>query len=236
MDEPVTQPEAAVEANQAENAWPVLSRIQVRVLGCLMEKANTTPEYYPLTLNSLTTACNQKSNRDPLMSLSEADVMDALDGLRHTHRLVALVHTSGSRVEKYKHTISQVIELNPRQAAILCELLLRGPETVGELRTRASRLHPFSDLNEVQAILDELASHAGGALVVRLPREPGRRESRWMHVLAGVPEAASADEPDEIRLPTAKGDVDALREEIGQIKAELESLRAEFARFRQQFE
>lgn len=226
----------AAEPNPTTPSWPILSKVQVRVLGCLMEKANTTPEYYPLTLNSLTNACNQKSNRDPLMSLSESDVIDALDGLRHTHRLVALVHTSGSRVEKFKHTISQVIDLNPRQAAILCELFLRGPETVGELRTRASRLHPFNDLNEVQTILDELAAHAGGPLVVRLPREPGRRESRWMHVLAGTPEAASDDEPEDVSSPAAVSELSALREEINQVKADLESLKAEFARFRQQFE
>lgn len=235
MNEPIPESDRVSESDPVPVAWPVLSKVQVRVLGCLMEKANTTPEYYPLTLNALTNACNQKSNRDPLMSLSEADVIDALDGLRHTHRLAALVHTAGSRVEKFKHTITQVIELNPRQAAILCELLLRGPETVGELRTRASRLHSFHDLNEVQSVLDELAAHAGGPLVVRLPREPGRRESRWMHVLAGTPEAAPDQEPENASSPTATGE-SALREEVDQIKAELESLKADFDRFRQQFE
>lgn len=215
--------------------WPVLSKTQVRVLGCLMEKANTTPEYYPLTLNALTNACNQKSNRDPLMSLTESDVIDALDGLRHTHRLAALVHTAGSRVEKFKHTLSQVIELHPRQAAILCELLLRGPETVGELRTRASRLHPFHDLNEVQNMLDELAAHPGGPLVVRLPREPGRRESRWMHVLAGTPEAAADEEPPDTAMANPN-ELILLQQEVADLKTELVALKEEFARFRQQFE
>lgn len=233
MEEPVAQPDNATEKNAT---WPVLSKVQVRVLGCLMEKANTTPEYYPLTLNALTNACNQKSNRDPILSLSDADVMDALDGLRHTHQLAALVHTAGSRVEKFKHTVTQVIQLNPQQAAVLCELLLRGPETVGELRTRASRLHSFRDLNEVQTVLDELVAHPGGPLVVRLPRESGRRESRWMHVLAGTPEAKPDNEPRKTSPQVVTGESDALQEELKQIKAELETLKAEFVQFRRQFE
>lgn len=237
MEELIQPSEEVAPSESVTPTWPVLSKVQVRVLGCLMEKANTTPEYYPLTLNALTNACNQKSNRDPVMSLSESDVMDALDGLRHTHRLAGLVHTAGSRVEKFRHTISQVIDLNPKQAAILCELLLRGPETVGELRTRASRLHSLQDLSEVQTVLDELASHAGGALVVRLPREPGRRESRWMHVLAGTPEAAPDDEPEAGPSTAATGgELASLREEVNAIKAELETMKAEFSQFRQQFE
>lgn len=236
MNEIISQSGEAVEANPIDSSWPVLSQAQARVLGCLMEKANTTPEYYPLTLNALTNACNQKSNRDPLMSLTESEVFDALDDLRHRHHLAALVHTAGSRVEKFKHTISEVIALDPKQAAILCELLLRGPETVGELRTRASRLHSFQDLNEVQGVLDELAAHTGGPLVVRLPREPGRRESRWMHVLTGTPEAAPADEPVDVSSSATTVELDTLREELNEIKTDLASLKTEFARFRQQFE
>jgi uncharacterized protein len=222
------------ETVSAPMAWPTLKAIQVRVLGCLMEKAVTTPEYYPLTLNSLTNACNQKSNRDPLMSLSEDVVVQALDTLRHTHRLVALVHTAGSRTEKFKHTIGQIIPLNPPQAAVLCELFLRGPETVGELRTRASRLHPFQDLDEVQQILDALARHPGGALVVKLPREPGRREPRWMHLLAGQPEMepeVAGEEPS-----VAPDAIAALQEEIRELRAECMQIRTEWEDFRRQFE
>lgn len=222
------------ETAPAPTAWPILTAIEIRVLGCLMEKAVTTPEYYPLTLNSLTNACNQKSNRDPLMSLSEEVVVQALDTLRHTHRLVALVHTAGSRTEKFKHTIGQIISLNPPQAAVLCELFLRGPETVGELRTRASRLHPFQDLDEVQQILDALARHPGGALVVKLPREPGRREPRWMHLLGGPPEVGQ--EAVEEDVPVAPDLVAALQEEVQQLRAECTQLRTEWEAFRQQFE
>ncbi len=217
----------------AGSAWPVLSSVQARILGCLIEKAITTPDQYPLTLNALVNACNQKSNRDPVMSLSESDVVAGLDGLRHDHRLAALVHTSGSRVEKYRHSISDVIKLNPEQAAILCELLLRGPETVGELRTRASRMHELRDLNHVQQLLDELATHPGGRLVVKLPREPGRRESRWMHLLCGEVDVESvvAAAPD-----TSMNDSSDLQQELAQLRAELESLKAEFAQFKQQFD
>lgn len=223
----------ALESPHAESAWPVLTAIQARVLGCLIEKAITTPDQYPLTLNALVNACNQKSNRDPVMSLSESDVVVGLDGLRHDHRLAALVHTSGSRVEKYRHSISDVIQLNHEQAAILCELLLRGPETVGELRTRASRMHELRDLNHVQQLLDELATHPGGRLVVKLPRERGRRESRWMHLLSGPvdvePVAAAAPE-------TPSEHASQLQEEMAQLRAELEALKSEFAQFKQQFD
>ncbi len=223
----------ALETPPAESAWPVLTAIQARVLGCLIEKAITTPDQYPLTLNALVNACNQKSNRDPVMSLSESDVVVGLDGLRHDHRLAALVHTSGSRVEKYRHSISDVIHLNHEQAAILCELLLRGPETVGELRTRANRMHELRDLNHVQQLLDELATHPGGRLVVKLPREPGRRESRWMHLLSGPfdvePVAAAAPE-------TPSEHASQLQEEMAQLRAELEALKSEFAQFKQQFD
>lgn len=227
-----TIPGDTVEADAPAPAWPLLSAVQVRVLGCLMEKAATTPEYYPLTINALTNACNQKSNRDPVMSVADSDVQDALDGLRHTHRLAALVHTAGSRSEKFKHTLTSRIPVTREQAAILCELFLRGPETVGELRTRASRLCPFAQLEDVQKALDELAAHPEGALVVKLPREPGRREARWMHVLGGVPEAGVDVEPAEPKPETPS----ALEEEVRRLRAEVEELKATFAAFKRQFE
>jgi uncharacterized protein len=229
-----------IAANATALAWPVLSPVEIRVLGCLVEKAVTTPDIYPLTLNALTHACNQKSNRDPVMSLDEADVVAALDALRHTYRLAALVHTAGSRVEKFKHAVSQVIALNPEQAAILCELLLRGPETVGELRTRATRLHPFHDLDHVQHVLDELAGHAGGPLVVKLPREPGRREPRWMHLLAGPIDAAGLPAEHAPRHAAQRAPQTAesseLNETVRALREELAALKAEFAEFRRQFD
>ena len=214
------------------SAWPVLTPTEVRVLGCLMEKAATTPEYYPLTLNALTNACNQKSNRDPVMSVSDSEVQEALDGLRHTHRLAALVHTAGSRAEKFKHTLTSRIPVERPQAALLCELFLRGPETVGELRTRASRLCPFERLDEVQKALDELATHPDGALVVRMPREPGRREARWMHVLGGMPQA---DAGETAAMPEAVPP-SAMEEEVQRLRAEVDALKAAFAEFQRQFE
>jgi len=214
-------------------AWPLLTPVEVRVLGCLIEKAATTPEYYPLTRNALVNACNQKSNRDPVMSLTEDDVEGALDALRHTHRLAALVHTAGSRSEKFKHTLTVRIPVNREQAAVLCELFLRGPETVGEVRTRASRLCPFEKLDDVQRTLDELAHHADGALAVKLPREPGRREARWMHVLAGTP-AFDAVEPSAPAEPEPV--VSDLEDEVRRLRAELDELKTAFAELKRQFE
>lgn len=210
------------------SVWPELSTVEARILGSLMEKAVTTPEYYPLTLNALVLACNQKSNRDPVLALGEQDVLRGLDRLRHTHRLVALVHTAGSRADKYKHTLTQVIEASPAQAAVLCELLLRGPETVGELRTRASRLCPFDKLHEVQTVLDELASHCQGALVAKMPRASGRREARWMHLLAGEVSAPESEEEPGAQIPDNMDadEIRRLREELDQLKAEFEALRA----------
>lgn len=205
--------------------WPVLDPVTARILGCLIEKAATTPDYYPLTLNALTNACNQKSNRDPVMLLGEDDVANGLDTLRIQHRLAAQVHTAGSRVEKFKHTLAQVIPVTPPQAAILCELLVRGPQTAGELRTRAARIHPFAGLEEVAAALDELAHHPDGALVVKLPREPGRREARWAHVLCGQPDLAEIPEsrPSPARVQPVDDD---LREEVRQLRLEVEALKA----------
>lgn len=221
------------EIIQAAAGWPVLNTVELRVLACLMEKAMATPDLYPLTLNSLTNACNQKSNRDPVLSLTEAEVIHGLDSLRHTHHLAALVHTAGSRTEKFRHTISQVITLNPEQAAVLCELMLRGPQTVGELRTRASRLNSLDSLEQVQQILDDLAQHPGGPVVARLPREPGRRENRWAHCLSGAIDSAAPEPQHATPLSTATSDV---QQQIDDLKAELAALKEELATFRRQFD
>ncbi|HMP74146.1 MAG TPA: YceH family protein [Kiritimatiellia bacterium] len=206
-------------------AWPILAPPSLRVLGCLIEKAITTPEYYPLTLNALTNACNQKSNRDPEMNLDDSEVSLALDDLRIKHRLAAIVHTAGSRVEKYKHTLSSLFPVDPPQAAILCELFLRGPQTPGELKTRASRMFAFPDLNHVQQTLDALAGLHPAPLVVKLPREPGRRESRWMHVLAGVPDLTADPDP----TPPLTSAPPSLRQELDQLRQEVEVLKSTLA-------
>jgi uncharacterized protein YceH (UPF0502 family) len=159
---------------------PPLSPSEIRVLGALIEKQITTPDYYPLTLNSLTNACNQLTNRDPVVSYDEQTVVRALDALREK-RLATLFSGAESRVAKYKHTLTDAILLTPAEVALLCVLMLRGPQTVGELRTRAERLFPFDNLPEVEEALNALAARPERPLVAKLPRQPGTKESRYAH-------------------------------------------------------
>ncbi|PLX98564.1 MAG: DUF480 domain-containing protein [Desulfuromonas sp.] len=209
-----------------------LTATEIRVLGCLIEKEMTTPEYYPLSLNGLTNACNQKSNRDPVLELDETDVVKALDKLRF--RGMAL-HASGegSRVPKYGHNLEAKLYLEPEQLAILCELFVRGPQTLGELRSRCERMRPFADLHAVEAVLDELME-LDTPLVTRLPRQPGRKEQRYAHLFAGVPEPAeteAAAPPEAARLKVAEED-----ERIRRLEEEVAAMKAEFEAFRKQFE
>ncbi|MGB2078338.1 MAG: YceH family protein [Vibrio sp.] len=174
-----------------------LSPIQARIIGCLLEKETTTPDYYPLTLNSLTSACNQKSNRDPVMSLSEAQVMDAAQSLIDQH-LISDESSFNSRVNKFKHRFCNTefgsLQLTPQQRGIVCSLLLRGPQTPGELRTRTNRLCEFQDVKQVETILDEMA-HQTPPLVVKLAKQPGKREARYQHLFSGeVDEAMLASD------------------------------------------
>ena len=161
----------------------VLDETEVRILGCLIEKEMTTPEYYPLSLNSLTNACNQKSNRNPITSYEETSVLGGLDSLQEKG-LARKTHTAGSRVPKYLHSLLDKFDLSRQEMAILCELLLRGPQTVGELRTHAERMSPFEGLEEVEKNLQGLLDY-DTALAVKLPRETGRKECRYMHLFAG---------------------------------------------------
>ncbi|MGD2063631.1 MAG: YceH family protein [Nitrospirota bacterium] len=214
-----------------------LNPIEARVLGALIEKAVTTPEYYPLTLNGLTAACNQKSNRDPVMALEEKEVVRALDRLRDKGLAVQKT-LADARVPKYGHTIEHVIELSPAELAALCVLLLRGPQTPGEVRGRTGRLHEFHGLAEVEATLDGLASRLEGPLVIKMPRQPGRREHRYAHLLCGEVEldeapvtlppepATRAVRADDERIATLEQEVATLREAV----AELQRRFAEFAR------
>jgi uncharacterized protein YceH (UPF0502 family) len=216
----------------------ILTDTEVRVLGCLIEKELATPEYYPLTLNALTNACNQKSNRDPFMQLDEADVVRALDALRF--KQLALLSAEGGRVPKYRHILTEKLRLSPGELAVLAELLLRGPQTVGELRTRAERMHPFADLGAVEEVLEELQRRTP-PLVTKLPRQPGRKEQRYAQLFAGEPELAAeehAPQPEAARLRVMAEEerLARLEEEVAGLRAEVAGLRRLVEEFKAQFE
>jgi uncharacterized protein YceH (UPF0502 family) len=207
-----------------------LTATEARVIGCLLEKQVTTPEQYPLSVNGVVTACNQKTNREPVMNLSESEVQDQLDNLVKRHFL-RTVSGFGNRVTKYEQRFCNSefgnLKLSAGEVALITTLLLRGAQTPGELRSRASRMYEFSDMAEVESTLEKLATREDGPYVIRLAREPGKRESRYMHLFCGdVDEAiAAADEP-----PVATGDlqarVEALESEVAELKQRLDSLLA----------
>jgi uncharacterized protein len=214
-----------------------LTESEVRVLGALIEKDITTPEYYPLSLNALMNACNQKSNRDPVMQLDEDAVRDALAGLQE-QRLAGPAGGADSRVTKYEHRVQEVFNFTRPETAVLCVLFLRGPQTPGELRGRTERMFRFETLDDVQAALQKLMQR-DPPLVKVLPRQPGTKESRWVHLLAGdvvVPElpapasaAVARDPGDAARIARLEEEVATLRRDVGEVKDQLE-------RFRKQFE
>jgi uncharacterized protein YceH (UPF0502 family) len=209
----------------------VLDAGEVRVLGSLLEKEITTPEYYPLSLNALLNACNQKSNRDPAVHFEEEDVERALYTLRDKGLLLNITG-AGSRVPKYGHRLSEKLNLGRRELAVLCELMLRGAQTLGELRTRAERMHAFDDLAEVESVLDRMPE-----LVTKLPRRPGEKEARYAHLLSGSPEVVSLTLDDAGGAVPARLDrLSALESEVAQLRGELENLRQQFAGFQKQFE
>lgn len=215
----------------------ILNANEVRALGALIEKDITTPEYYPLSLNALMNACNQKSNRDPFMQLDENAVRDALSGLQE-HRLAGPAGGADSRVTKYEHRTQEVFNFTRAEVAILCVLLLRGPQTPGELRGRTERMHQFETLDDVQSALQKLMQREPPLAKV-LPRQPGTKESRYTHLLAGdvvVPEGLHA-----AAVPTSyhsedDGRVARLEEEVGALRREVADLKDQFERFRQQFQ
>lgn len=218
----------------------LLNSVEVRVLGALIEKEITTPEYYPLTLNSLTTACNQKSNRDPVVSLEEKAVVRALESLREKG-LARQVSGVDMRVPKHYHLFDEKMGLTRPQVAALCVLMLRGPQTVGEIRGRSGRLYEFAGLEEVERVLVETAERTEGALVVQLARQPGRKESRYAHVLMGEPEEGDAQTEGpvdaavlEVRAENER--IAALEEQVKALRDELADVRSAFARFKEQFE
>lgn len=212
-----------------------LNETEVRVLGSLVEKQLTTPEYYPLTLNALTAACNQKSNRDPVMALDETSILAAIDSLRDKN-LVYLYYGSSSRTVKYKHMLPNVYELEPPAVAVVALLLLRGPQTVGEIRGRSDRLYPFGSIGEVQETVDELANRSE-PLIIRLERQPGQKEARYAHLLSGPVDAGAVAvaTPTEPRTAASNDKVAVLETEIEGLKAQMNELREEFEAFRRQF-
>lgn len=215
----------------------VLTETEVRVVGSLVEKQLTTPEYYPLTLNALTAACNQKSNRDPVMSLGETEIMAAVDRLRDEN-LVYLFYGSGSRTVKYKHMLPSVYELDPAGTAVMAVLMLRGPQTVGEIRERTGRMHEFGDLNEVQATLDDL-SRRDEPLIVKLERQPGQKEARYAHLLSGavdVTKLAAAAERTTSAGSASNDRIEKLETEVERLGSELAEFKAMFDEFRKQFD
>ncbi|SDG98948.1 hypothetical protein SAMN04488136_1064 [Vibrio xiamenensis] len=204
-----------------------LSPIEARVIGCLLEKEVTTPDYYPLTLNSLTSACNQKSNRDPVTDYSEGQIQDAIDGLISRH-LVSDESGFNSRASKYQHRFCNTefgdLKLSAQEKAIVCVLLLRGAQTPGEIRTRTNRLAEFSDVKQVESVLEALASREGGALTVKLPREPGKRESRYQHLFSGEVDVEAMAAAMPTQRSTSDERVDALELEVAQLKQQLAQL------------
>jgi len=202
---------------------------EARVIGCLIEKQIATPDQYPLSLNALTNACNQKSNRDPVLDLDEREVQSVVDWLMR-RQLVLERSGFGSRVPKYQHLFCNTqygsLKFSPQETAIVCELLLRGPQTPGELRTHAARLAPLHDVTEVETALEELATRPDGPFVARLAREPGRRESRYMHLFSGEapPETADGAEPP---LRSAPAGTPALGERVAALEAAVAALREE---------
>jgi uncharacterized protein len=228
-----------------------LSALEARVIGCLIEKQITTPDQYPLSLNALLNACNQKSNRDPVMNLDEQAVQQILDGLARKH-LVVEKSGFGSRVPKYQHRFCNTefgsLKLDSQELAIICEMLVRGPQTPGELRTRASRMAPFGETSEVEAALTRLAQRPDGPFVVRLPRQPNRRDSQWTHLFSGPvegapeqaeshahasvgaadsAEVARAVSPPEVSFPASHNDerLAKLEQEVAALRVDVEELK-----------
>jgi uncharacterized protein YceH (UPF0502 family) len=214
----------------------VLSDVEARVLGCLVEKEITTPEYYPLSLNALVHACNQKSNRDPLMNVDEDTVRRALRTLGD--QMLARSASGDSRVPKYEHRLADTFNFTRPETAIVCELMLRGPQTPGELRSRAERMHPFEDLSMVQSTLKRLMER-DPPLVKVLPRQAGNKEARYVHLLCGdveIREASTVKEAASSRIPGENERIAQLEAEISGLQKEVADLKTQFAEFRKQFE
>ncbi|MEK6776953.1 MAG: YceH family protein [bacterium] len=217
----------------------VLDHVEARIIGCLIEKEITTPDYYPMTLNALTNACNQKSNRNPVVAFEETTVVRGLDALQEKG-LTRKVHETGSRVPKYRHAFRETFDLPDREVAVLCTLMLRGPQTAGEIRTHTERMCSFGGLDEVEETLQGLM---GGEVpsVVKLPRQAGRKERRYMHLLSGVPELTVEEmtlppEAATVQVRTDNEKIPRLEQDVEELRREIEALRCGMDEFKAQFE
>jgi hypothetical protein len=204
------------------DSLPELTLLETRILGTLLEKQRTVPDTYPLSVNALQSGCNQKTSRNPVIDATEAEILVALDALKD-HGLVREV--SGSRVSRFEHLLEKALGVPTQASALLAVLMLRGPQTAGELRLNCERLHRFADISSVEAFLNELAGRAEGALVVLLPRLPGARENRWMHLLSGQGSGETLQAADRAVLGSA-GDMDELRARVAALEAEVAELRS----------
>jgi uncharacterized protein YceH (UPF0502 family) len=206
---------------------PALSLLETRVLGVLVEKQHTVPDAYPLTLNALVAGCNQKTSRDPVIDASDAEVQAAVDHLR---MLSLVVESSGGRVMRYAHNVERVLDVPSQSVALVAALMLRGPQTAGELRISTERLHRFADVSAVEGFLQELGQRSAGALVTELPRAPGARETRWAHLLAGAP---AREGPAETAPPgdaVAASEIAALKANVDRLSTDVTALKAVVAR------
>ena len=209
---------------------PTLSLLETRVLGVLVEKQHTVPDTYPLTLNTLVAGCNQKTSRDPILDASETDVQVTVD---HMRTLSLVVESSGGRVMRYAHNVERMLGVPSPAAALLAVLMLRGPQTVGELRINCERLHRFADISAVDAFLHELAARPAGALTVELPRHPGARETRWAHLLSGSPATEPAAAGSVIEAGSnavTVSELAALKANVAQLQDGLTALKATVAK------
>ena len=219
-----------------------LNPIEARVLGALIEKEVTTPEYYPMSLNALTNACNQKSNREPVMDLSDNDVVIAIDTLKDK-KLSWQFSSAGGRVPKYEHNIRSLFSFSKGEIAVICILLLRGPQTVGEVRTRTDRLYSFPSLEETEKTIRGLAERPDGPFVVELPRQPGHKESRFVHLFSGMPDISLVQESSDgitrhesKQITTTNDRLIAVEEEVVALRKEILELREQFIDFKKQLE
>jgi len=210
---------------------PVLSLLETRILGVLCEKQHTVPDTYPLSLNALVAGCNQKTSRHPVIEANEAEVLAAIDSLRGP---TLVIESSGSRVPRYAHNMEKALRLPAQSIALLSMLMLRGPQTAGELRINCERLHRFADISAVEGFLQELADRPEGAMVTELPRQPGARETRWMHLLSGAP--AIGEIPDTAHPAAGSaadvtvGEIAALKANVARLEAEVDGLKGLVAR------
>jgi uncharacterized protein YceH (UPF0502 family) len=209
---------------------PALSLLETRVLGVLVEKQHTVPDTYPLTLLALTAGCNQKTSRDPVLDASEAEVQSAIDQLK---TLSLVVESSGGRVMRYAHNVERVLAVPSQAVALLAALMLRGPQTAGELRISCDRLHRFADISAVEGFLQELAARPAGALAVLLSRQPGARETRWAHLLSGPPAAETTLRPAVSETGDgviAASEIAALKANVAHLQQDLDALKASVAK------